>query len=236
MLKSVFYPNKANSYAWVNVFLLIVLVAIGKVEAYAILFGYFLETVIIGVFNIFKMYLCYRHNDRNASILGTIIFFVIHYGGFVAIQSIFLFAIFSFGGGSFVNEPFNLIENFEAVMQLDGMDIILTILVGTQLMKFIFDFILPKKYELFTVNEMMFKPYFRIFIQQFTVILGSFFMVFSEASVMAAMLLILLRFIVDFLFVAIRENSNFLGYVINRLYNGKVSKPDLKKQLLLLTE
>ncbi|WP_179343956.1 DUF6498-containing protein [Winogradskyella ursingii] len=236
MLKSVFYPNKANSYAWANVFLLIVLVAIGKVEAYAILFGYFLETIIIGIFNIFKMYLAYRHNDKKASIFGTIVFFIMHYGGFVAIQSIFLFAIFSFGKNSFINEPFNIIENFEAVMKLDGMDLILTILVGTQLIKFILDFLMPKKYELFTVNEIMFKPYFRIFIQQFTVIIGSFFIVFSEGSVMAAMLLIFLRFIVDFLFVAIREDSKFLGYVINRIYNGKVSKPELKKQLLLITE
>ena len=93
MLKSVFYPNKTNSFAWVNVLFLIFLVTIGKVEAYAVLFGYFFESIIIGLFNVVKMYLSYKHNDKKASIFFSIPFFIVHYGGFIAIQSIFLFGI-----------------------------------------------------------------------------------------------------------------------------------------------
>lgn len=236
MLKSVFYPNKVNSYAWVNVLFLIVLVAIGKIEAYAVLFGYFLETIIIGVFNVFKMYLAYKYHDKKIASLFYIPFFLVHYGGFIAIQSIFLFAIFSISGNNFIKEPFHILQNFSAILQLEGMNIVIPLLIGTQLMKFIFDYILPRKFEKFSTKEIMFKPYFRIVIQQFTVIIGSFFMMFSSGSIMAAMLLILLRFIVDFFFVAIREDSNVLDKTVNLIYDGKVSKDDLKKQLLLLTE
>jgi hypothetical protein len=218
------------------VLFLIVLVAIGKIEAYAVLFGYFLETIIIGVFNIVKMYLSNKYHDKKVSTLFYIPFFIFHYGGFIAVQSIFLFAIFSISGTSFIKEPFHILQNFSTILKLEGMEIVVPLLISTQLMKFIFDFVLPRKFEKYAVKDIMFKPYFRIVIQQFTVIIGSFFIMFSEGSLVAAMLLILLRFIVDFFMVAIREDSRVLEAVVNTIYDGKVSKADLKKQLLLLTE
>ncbi|TCK66897.1 hypothetical protein DFQ05_2183 [Winogradskyella wandonensis] len=240
MLKSVFIPNKANSYAWVNLLFIIFLVAIDKIEAHAVLFGYFLETIIIGVFNIFKMYLCrntyIEDNEKNDSIWFLIPFFVVHYGGFVAIQSIFLFAIFSISGNGFIKEPFNLIDNFNALLQLEGMLLMLLVLTVSQLLKFYFDFLKIEKFHQFTANEVMFKPYLRIFIQQFVVIIGSFFMMLSGAPIFAAILLILLRFVVDFLLVAIRENSHVLDYLVNKLHDGKVDKSTLRRQLLLFSE
>ena len=236
MLKSVFYPNKTNSFAWVNVLFLIFLVTIGKVEAYAVLFGYFFESIIIGLFNVVKMYLSYKHNDKKASIFFSIPFFIVHYGGFIAIQSIFLFGIVSIAGDVSFKEPFNVLANFQKVLEIEGVPIVLALLVGTQLMKFIFDFLVPKKYNQFKVNEIMFKPYFRIFIQQFTVILGSFFMVFSNGSIVAAVLLIIFRFIVDFIFIAIKEDSEILERIVDKLHDGKISKSEIRKQLLLFTE
>jgi hypothetical protein len=236
MLKSVFVPNKTNSYAWVNILFIILLLVIGKIEPYAILFGYFIETIVIGFFNVLKMYVTYKHNDSKAPIIANILFFIAHYGGFVAIQSVFVFAIFSFGDSAIINEPFNLIVNYKMVLSLEGIKYFLPILIGSQLMKYVFDFIQPKKYMKFKVKDIMFKPYFRIVIQQFTVIIASFFMIFSGGSVLAATLLILLRFIVDFLFVAIKEESQFLDYLVDKLDDGKQSKEQLRKQLLAITE
>ena len=92
MLKSVFIPNKTNAFAWGNVLFLMLLVALGRIEAYAVLFGYFLETIIIGVFNCFKMYACHKNNDKGSSVFKYILFFIAHYGFFIAVQSIFVFA------------------------------------------------------------------------------------------------------------------------------------------------
>ena len=236
MLKSVFIPNKTNAFAWGNVLFLMLLVALGRIEAYAVLFGYFLETIIIGVFNCFKMYACHKNNDKGSSVFKYILFFIAHYGFFIAVQSIFVFAFFSFDSDSFVKEPFHLISNFKAVLQLEGMPLILLVLTITQLVKYIFDFHLPKKYLRYNVKEIMFKPYLRIVIQQFAVILAGFFIIISSGSIAAAMLLIIIRAIVDFILVGIREQSKILEYFVEKSYDGKTPKSELRKQILLFTE
>jgi len=215
---------------------LITFLIIGKIEPYAILFGYFLETIIIGIFNIFKMYASSRYDGSRKSIYFFIPFFIFHYGMFVAIQSVFVFVIFSFDNTNFIKEPFDLINNYRMILHLEGMDYVLPLLIGTQLMKFIFDYLMPKKHMHFTAMEIMSKPYVRIFIQQFTVILAMFFMMFSNVAIIAAILLILFRAVVDFSLVSIRDNTKFLEFLVNKAYDGKTPKEDIRKQLLLFSE
>lgn len=236
MLKSVFTPNRYNSYAWVNIMALIMLLYLGKIEPYTILFGYFLETIIIGVFSIIKMILASKYDGSGFSIVFLVPFFVFHYGLFVAIQSVFAFVVVGISGNSFVREPFDLIDNYTAILGFEGMEYVLPLLIGTQLLKLIFDFILPKKYLEFTASEIMTMPYVRIFIQQFTVILAMFFVVFSNAGVIAAILLVFFRGIIDLYMAAIRENEELLNRLVNKMYDGKTTKEKLKKQLLLFSE
>lgn len=241
MLKNIFIPNRSNSYAWVNLLFLIFLVTTGKIAAYTVLFGYFLETIIIGIFNLFKMYASRKTKNKDgtngSSGIGfLILFFVAHYGGFVAIQSVFLFAIFSISGENFIKEPFHLVDNFEIILQLDGILLMLLVLGLSQFLKFHFDFLKTNKYHKFSSVEMMFKPYVRIFIQQFVVIIGCFFMIISSASILAAIFLILVRFVVDFLLVAVKENSRVLELLVDKLYDGKTDKTTIRKQLLLFSE
>lgn len=236
MLASVFIPNRSNSYAWMNVVFLTFFLITGKIEPYAILFGYFLETIIIGVFNLFKMFAASRHDGTGKAIFFFMGFFIFHYGMFVAVQSVFVFVIFSLGGSNFIREPFYLIENYSIILQLKGMEYIIPLLIGTQLMKFIFDFMIPKKYLDFTAMEIMYKPYVRIFIQQFTVILAMFFMMFTSVSIIAALLLIIFRTVVDFSLVSIKENSKFLDYLVDKVYDGKESKVELRKKFILISE
>ena len=116
------------------------------------------------------------------------------------------------------------------------MPLILLVLTITQLVKYIFDFHLPKKYLRYNVKEIMFKPYLRIVIQQFAVILAGFFIIISSGSIAAAMLLIIIRAIVDFILVGIREQSKILEYFVEKSYDGKTPKSELRKQILLFTE
>ena len=236
MLFSVFVPNKYNSYAWVNIIGLIVLLYLGKIEPYTVVFGYFLETIIIGFFTIIKMYMASKHDGSGKSIWFLIPFFIFHYGMFVAIQSVFAFVVIGIGGKSFIREPFNLIDNYTAILSFKGMEFVLPLLIGTQLLKLVLDFTLPKKYLEFTANDIMVKPYVRIFIQQFTVILAMFFIIFSNAGVIAAILLIIFRAFVDFYLVGIRANEQLLDNLVNKLHDGKTTKDKLRKQLLLFSE
>ena len=237
MLKSMLIPQKENAYSWANLLLLISLVIVGQVSALAILYGYFLETILIGIFNIFKMLACHKHERGNKKpIIPLVLFFIFHYGMFVAVQSIFLFAIVSFSGNEFISEPFNLIDNYISVLQTEGILPVILILALGQILKYIFDFIQPQKYLEFRSQDIMMKPYARIFIQQFVVILASFFIAFSDASIIAAILLIVFRFLVDSFFVSIRSNSEYLDLVVEKLSDGKTPKAEIRKQLLLWSE
>jgi len=68
MLTSVFIPNQNNSYAWINLIFLVTFLLLGIIETYTVLFGYFLETIIIGVFNVFKMVVASKHDGSGNSI------------------------------------------------------------------------------------------------------------------------------------------------------------------------
>ncbi|WP_156112486.1 DUF6498-containing protein [Lacinutrix jangbogonensis] len=237
MLKSVFIPHKTNAYAWLNVLFLIVFLVLGEIDPIAVLFGYFLETIIIGVFTIFKMYLASKHDGSGKSIKFLIPFFMFHYGMFVAVQSVFVFAVVGMSDAELIKEPFQLLQNYSAILNLKGMNLILILLVVSQTVKFIFDFLEPKKHLQFTASEIMVMPYVRIIIiQQFAVIIAMFFMLFSQADIVAAILLIIIRAFVDFFSIALKDNAPFLDYMAKKLDNGKASKAEIKKQLLLFSE
>lgn len=234
MLKNIFYPTPENAFIWLTNIYLLFLLYLGKVSPIAILFVYFLETIIIGVFNTLKMFWSIQFGNSKGYLL--ILFFIFHYGFFVAIQSIFGFAIFSINDNSFIKEPFNLIENYGAILQLEDIKYALPAIIFTHLGKFISDFIRNEKYLKFEAQEIMFKPYVRIFIQQFVVILSFFFVVFSSAGILAAILLILFRFILDLLFESIKEDSKTLDFLAEKLENDKASKEEIRKQLQIFTE
>ena len=83
----------------------------------------------------------------------------------------------------------------------------------------------------------MFKPYLRIFIQQIVVIISFFFIVFDNgAGLIAAVLLIVFRLIVDLFFESIKENSAILDSLSVKLANEKATADDIKKQLISYTE
>lgn len=208
----------------------------GEIEPYAVLFGYFLETFIIGVFNIIKMMITNRYDGSGKAIFYFVPFFIFHFGMFVGVQSVFVFEIFSLDGSTLINEPFHLIENYQAILHLEGMNYVVYLLFFTQIMKFIFDFLLPKKYLEFTVLEIMFKPYVRVIIQQFTVLIALFFMMFGNVSIFAAVLLIIFRAIVDFAMISIRKNSKFLDYLVDKVDDDTTPKATIRKQLIAFSE
>ena len=234
MLKDIFYPTPQNAFIWLSSIYLLFLLYIGKADAITILFAYFLETIIIGIFNALKMFWSIRFGKSTGYAL--IFFFLFHYGFFIAIQSIFGFSMFSIEDTVFIKEPFNLLENYTTILNLEGIKYALPAIIFTYLGKFVTDFIQKKKYLKFTAQEIMFKPYVRIFIQQFVVIIAFFFIVFGNVGVIAAILLILFRLLVDLVLESIKENAEMLEILSEKLANEKASKEEIKKQLTMFTE
>lgn len=236
MLKNIFYPTQQNAYVWLSAVYLLFLLYLGKLSPITILFVYFLETIVIGLFNALKMFWSIQFGQHKTGGYWLILFFLFHYGFFVGVQSVFAFSLFEMGANSIFKEPFHLIENYTTIITLDEMKYALPAILFTHIGKFFNDFIKNEKHKKFLPTEIMFKPYVRIFIQQFVVILSFFFMISVKAGIVAAILLILFRLVIDLFFEAIKENSLLLDKISKKLANEKASKEDIKKQLIHFTE
>lgn len=201
-----YFPSKQNSFVWINAIFLIYLLTIGKVDALTIVTAYFLETVIIGIVYVFKMVKIISYNNRVENISGNanyslILFFIFHFSFFVAIQLIFVFAFLTISDNN-IKEAFHLIDNIHYVLLYPGMILVLISITVYNLADYALNFIIPKKYETSSFNKIVTEPYVRIFVQQFTVIVSGFFIIFSSGLTVVAIVLIIFRTLLELYFIA----------------------------------
>ena len=241
MLFSIFYPSRKNIIVWLTSLYLLFLLYNGKISGLTVLFVYFLETIIIGLFNAVKMYVILKvgHKERQNKFVfkyGIILFFLFHYGFFVAVQSVFGFTLFQIEGSVAMGEPFQLIENYTNLLSYDGIQFALPILFFNHMSWFVVGFLKEKRYHYFTAKEMLFKPYVRIFIQQFVVIISVGIMLLTQLGMLVGILLILIRLFVDLGMEAIKVNSKLLDFLAEKMANKKTSKEVMKRQLIIFSE
>lgn len=147
--------------------------------------AYALETLIVGVLTLLKMILVAMRGKKhvwygaggstNTNGLFFIAFFIIHFGLFAAMQT----AIFSQSAG--ITPPgsgmFHFFFHWLAYINKD-IAIMLGGFIVSYLARSFIPFILTGEYKTISMARLMFQPYGRIFIQQFTVILGSMLLSF----------------------------------------------------------
>ncbi|MDC7994360.1 DUF6498-containing protein [Altibacter sp. HG106] len=241
-MKAILLPNKYNAVVWAQAVFFAVLVALGIVDALTVLLAYFLETIIVGMLHVIKLAMVNRYgkasesNDPNQPRgIGLILFFIMHYGFFVAIQSIFMFGFFE-GAIPEITSGFNLIENYSYAFRHPGIIPVLASIIVTNVAYFITNFIQPQRYKEYRASELLMKPYVRIFVQQFAVILGGFFFVILQAGTAAAVFLILFRLGVDLVMVALRKNGNALQTVAEKLSKTEEEALKMKRELERFSE
>lgn len=140
---------------------------------------YALETIVVGIFNVLKLLIIYfkgrqikKDGETGVSGLGIVPFFVFHYYFFVFVQLSIFFPITGIGGDSF---PLHAVKAIYEFALLRSSIIALAAFVANNLFVLVNDFWIPRVFEQRSMAEQMFEPYPRIFVQQFVVILGSFF-------------------------------------------------------------
>jgi hypothetical protein len=152
---------------------------------------YCLETIIIGLFNLVKMGIAtaYRKTDiwyngttqTRVSGLVFMLFFLLHYGMFVAIQMGLFFGV------SGIGDQYNIgfFNFFFKWPQLIGENawIMIAAFVISYGYKTISQFLMTEQYKVVPLSLLMFQPYARIFVQQVTVILGSMFLAFGAGKI-----------------------------------------------------
>lgn len=205
-------PNKRNLFVWFNAIFLIVLLLSGRADSLTIVTAYFLETIIIGIVNTFKMYSIIsfdnsKHHDTSGfSNYSMILFFLFHYGFFIAVQLVFVF-VFIGMTDNHIKEAFYLLKNLKYVLSYNGMILVLISIMAYNFADYILNFIIPKRYKTSSLNTVFTEPYVRIFVQQFTVILSCFFIIFSSGILIVAVILIIFRTLIELYFIANPTNN-----------------------------
>ncbi len=184
---------------------------------------YALETVIAGLFTLIKLGIVTtvrkKDNWYNAgqvtkqSGLFFMLFFLLHYGMFVAIQT-GLFVQVSGIGKKFHTGFFDFFIHWPQYLGKEGWFMLLGFILSYGF-GLAWNFLRTGQYKTISMMHLMFQPYGRIFIQQVTVILGSMFLTFGAGRI----------FLLVFVLVKI-----FFEVFIN--YDGILNKAmtDLKKE------
>ena len=229
MFKTLFQnqPIISNSVFLQSVFLIALLV-LGKADPMAIVFAYIFETVIIGLIHVVKLFYVVAYNDPEkgkSKIIDycSIPFFLIHYGAFVGIQSIIIYTGFAINDDRFSTSL--SFSNFIDILNLEGFNMVVFSIIVSHLFSFYFYFLKEKKYKNENLGAYMVKPYLRIFIQQFLAIIPFFFLIFMDSvSVLAAVLLIIMRTILDFYLATIAKNPDKINKLAKRIISK--NKPE----------
>jgi hypothetical protein len=201
-----------------NILVLIMLLVFPE-DRYIVIAAYFLETLVIGIFNVIKMAIValfspadneapkvmnsLRQNKnsspRGGSNLFLIVFFIMHFSIFYFVQLGILIGTAdtmdrSFpGGDSFIPDP---LVFFRAALGEEGKYILLAILV-TQLFALVYSFIFKGEYRMMNCLTQGMQPYGRIFMQQFVVLLGGFVIIIFQNAVVFSVLLIIFKTFID---------------------------------------
>jgi hypothetical protein len=207
-----------------------------------VVMAYFFETIIIGVIHMFKMGVVLRlgraqnleeqtNPKQSLHHPGVILFFMVHYYMFVAGQSIFIFSFFANKVPAF-ESAFSLIQNYGWLFRQPDFVLLFALQAVTQIAYAIRHWVIPAKYHEQTIQGMFIQPYIRIFIQQFATILAGFFFIFMQSGFAAAVLVVLLRLVVDSWLLTARHNEGAKENLQRLILKNKEVKPeDLKKQI-----
>ena len=206
-----------NKNVWLTALFYIALILIGKLSATEFVIVYALETVIIGIFHVVKMltitFLSENMKNDKGKGVGLTLFFLVHYGFFVFIQTTFFFVFLSMGDDR-ISDSFGL-SNIITVLQFEGIQVALVLMLFSHIFKFWFNFYNNQRYQEVELALYMFQPYVRIIIQQFVAIVPGFFIIFGNGGYAVAVVLILIRTVVDIFLSQIKNDEKMFQKAVN---------------------
>lgn len=165
-------------------------------QVFPLLLLFWLENVIIGVFNVLKMLVSAPGNfGQWFAKIFMIPFFCVHYGMFTLVHGIFILVFF---GG--YNQHGSIMPSFSDVFNLIG-----TLQIGTAVLalllshtiSFITNYIGAGQYKTAQLADLMAQPYGRVVILHLTILLGGFLVMALGSPVIGLILLISLKTFVD---------------------------------------
>jgi len=165
-------------------------------EVFPLLFLYWLENVIIGVFNVLKMLLC--KPDDAGTWLGKIFiipFFCFHYGMFTLVHGIFVFGFFGgyFTQGAPIPDEASVLQALWSY-NLGWVALDLAVSHG---ISFAVNYVKRGEYRQTSLRQLMEQPYGRVVVMHLTILGGGFLMMMLNSPVAGLIVLVLLKIILD---------------------------------------
>lgn len=151
---------------------------------FSVLFFYWLESAVVGIFNIPRMLMAGSTGESGAGggkhRTAGVMFFLVHYSGFMAGHGVFIFALF---------EP--------AVIDLSAVVLGFVSLGISHGISFAVNYVGRKEYLNTTFSEQMLAPYQRIMVMHITIIALGFIISLFGTSVLCMVLLVLVKIVID---------------------------------------
>jgi hypothetical protein len=175
-------------------------------EVFPLLFLYWVENIIVGVFQVFKMALSSPQNVGSwiAKVL-MIPFFCFHYGMFTAVHGIFVIGLF---GGYFSENPFPNINTLFSIISDHQIYWPILALFISHGLSFVYNYIGKGEYKNAILGELMGQPYGRVVVLHVTIIFGGFLIAALGSPAIALVLLIALKAFIDIL-AHLRQHNRY---------------------------
>jgi len=175
---------------------------------FSLLLLYWLENIVIGLYNILKIYKI--NGFKNGT--QTALFFTLHYGFFIFLHGIFIIMLFaSFlatSGAEVVSSPFLIkwSSSKEFVSSVGSVLVAFILLIFSHGLSCYINFFKGNEYKKVSINRLFFRPYKRILLTDLAILLGGTIIVFLRPSLWSLALFVILKLFLD-LFSHISEHS-----------------------------
>lgn len=233
-----FLPNKENLFIWLNALVMFTGLLFFNWRPAIIVFAYVFETIIIGIIHIFKLWsvLSWGSTQKNTPVskdprqmngFGIIPFFIVHYFFFIFIQSVFIFSFMGSSIPGISNDGFDVLGNYSLLLSQTDMQLAFACIVVTNTAQATRQFFIPQRYHDFTMQELFMQPYIRIIVQQFVSILAGFFFLLLNNGLSVAIVLIIVRSVIDLYLCALKHNSSMRQHLMAKINQSRKSDKPL---------
>jgi hypothetical protein len=155
---------------------------------------YWLENVIVGLFNVAKMMLAQPSDVAYwAGKVFLIPFFIVHFGGFTYVHGMLLFAFF----GPRPIDPFGFLHALPAVIRANQLGWGVTSLLLSHGFSFVWNYLRNGEYQRASLQALMGQPYGRVIVLHMTVLFGGWIVMMLGSPLGALIILIALKTAAD---------------------------------------
>lgn len=165
-------------------------------EVFPLMLLFWMENVIIGVFNVLRMLLA--ELQRPAAWVGKFFlvpFFCIHYGMFTFVHGVFVVGLF---GGQFrVGASFPSLGMFQKLVAEQQLGIAVLALVASHAFSFAWNYLWRGEYRTVSLQTLMARPYARVVVLHLALLGSGFLLIALKSPVVGLVLLVLFKIGLD---------------------------------------